>query len=162
MTPPAVIRPAIPDDAAVIVGLITRLAAFERAPTAVTLSEAAVRRDAFGPHRRFRVLLAEADGAACGIVTLLDTYSSWAGAPAMTVHDLFVMEAARGQGLARRLLAEAARLALAEGCARLDVNVLAWNESARRFYSSVGFASLADWLPYRLDAEGLTALADNR
>ncbi len=144
------IRPAVPDDAAAIVGLITALAAFERAPGAVTLTEAAVRRDAFGPQRRFRVLLAETDGEACGILTLLDTYSSWAGAPAMTVHDLYVTEAARGRGLGRRLLAEAVRLALSEGCLRLDVNVLSWNESARRFYHSLGFEPLGDWLPYRL------------
>lgn len=154
-----VIRPAIPDDAAAIVGLIRRLAEFEKAPAAVSLDEAAVRRDCFGPHPRLHVLLAFSGDMPCGVVTLLDSYSSWAGAPAMIVHDLFVDDAARGRGLGHGLLAAAARLALARGCCRLDVNVLGWNQPARHFYQSLGFAPLADWLPHRLDAEGLGRLA---
>ncbi|MBI3445648.1 MAG: GNAT family N-acetyltransferase [Magnetospirillum sp.] len=155
----SVIRAAEPRDAAAIVGLIRRLAAFERAPGTIALTEGTVRRDAFGPHRRFRVLLAELDDVPCGLVTLLDSYSSWAGAPAMTIHDLFVDEAARGRGLGRHLLAEAARLALAEGCCRLDVNMLDWNEPGRRFYRSLGLAALDGWLPHRLDGAGLQALS---
>jgi GNAT superfamily N-acetyltransferase len=153
------IRPARPDDAAAIVALIRRLAAFEREPEAVCLDEETVRRDVFGPAPRFSVLLAEAAGAVVGIVTLLDTYSSWAGAPAMIIHDLYVDEAVRGREAGRGLLAHAARLARSRGCCRLDVNVLAWNEPAQRFYRSLGFAPLPDWLPYRLDADGLGRLA---
>jgi hypothetical protein len=41
----------------------------------------------------------------------------------------------------------------------MDVNVLAWNSRAREFYETLGFAPLPDWLPYRLDAAGLAALA---
>lgn len=155
----ATIRPAGPDDAPAIVGLITRLAAFEREPAAISLTEAAVRRDCFGHHPRLHVLLALSRGAPCGIVTLLDTYSSWAGTPAMVVHDLFVDEAARGRGVGRRLLAEAARLAVARDCRRLDVNVLNWNEAALGFYRSLGFSPLDQWRTHRLDAAGLGRLA---
>ncbi len=155
-----IIRPAAPDDAATIVGLIARLAGFEDASAVVSLSEATVRRDCFGPHPRLHVLLAVRGQAPCGIVTLLDTYSSWAGAPAMIVHDLFVDETARGQGLGRRLLAEAAKLAVARGCCRLDVNVLSWNGQARRFYGILGFVPQKDWRIHRLDAASLKHLAE--
>lgn len=154
-----VVRPATPDDAAAIVALIRRLAAFEGAPDAVALTEDTVRRDGFGPGRRFEVLLAEADGAIRGGVVLLESYSSWAGAPTLIVHDLYVDEAARGRGLGRALLTAAAALAAARGCRRLDVNVLSWNAAARRFYQGLGFTALADWLPHRLDAAGLHRLA---
>ena len=50
--------------------------------------------------------------------------------------------------------------AVARGCRRRDVNVLSWNQAARRFYQGLGFAPLEAWLPYRLDAEGLRRLAE--
>ena len=162
MSTAPIIRPARPEDAAAIVALINKLAAFERAPGAVTLTEETVRRDAFGPDRRFEVLLAENEGGLCGGVTLLAGYSSWAGAPALIVHDLHVDATARGRGVGRALLEAAAALALARGCCRIDVNVLSWNQPARRFYQELGFAPLADWLPHRLDAEGLRRLASAR
>jgi len=152
------VRPATPDDAAAIVALIRRLAAFEGGAE-VALTEDTVRRDGFGPGRRFEVLLAEEEGAIRGGVTLLESYSSWAGAPTLIVHDLYVDEAERGRGLGRALLAAAAGVALARGCCRLDVNVLSWNGAARRFYEGLGFAPLPDWQPHRLDAAGLRRLA---
>ncbi len=157
MTP--VVRPATPDDAGAIVALIRRLAAFEGAASAAALTEDTVRRDGFGPGRRFEVLLGENESGICGCVVLLQSYSSWAGAPTLIIHDLYVDEAARGRGLGRALLASAAGLALARGGCRLDVNVLTWNRAAGRFYEGLGFTPLPDWQPHRLDAEGLRRLA---
>lgn len=148
MTP--AIRPARPEDAAVVVELIRRLAAFEEPGAEIALTEEAVRRDAFGPHPRFKVLLAEADGRVCGLMTLLEGYSSWAGAPTLTIHDLFVAEEARGRGLGQALVAEAVRLARAAGACRLDVNVVGWNQAAQDFYAALGFSPLDDWRPWRL------------
>lgn len=144
------IRPARPEDAALVVEMIRRLAAFEEPGAVVALSEEAVRRDAFGSHPRLTVLLAEADGRVCGLMTLLPGYSSWAGAPTLTIHDLFVAEEARGRGLGRMLVAEAVNLAREAGNCRLDVNVVAWNGGAQGFYASLGFSPLDDWRPWRL------------
>ena len=156
---PVAVRPAREADAAVIVGLIRRLAAFEEPGASVALTEETVRTDCFGPAPRFSVLLAEADGAVLGGAVLLDVYSSWAGKPAMIVHDLFVEDDARGHGVGRALLSAAARRAARRGCCRLDVNVVSWNRRARDFYESQGFREVAGWRPYRLDAEGLQRLA---
>jgi GNAT superfamily N-acetyltransferase len=154
----AAVRAALPTDSGAIVAMIGQLAAFEEPGTAIALTEAAVLRDCFGAQRKFRVLMAEAEAGPCGLVTLLDGYSSWAAAPTLIVHDLFVMEMARGLGVGRLLLAEAARLALAEGCCRLDVNVVSWNAAAMGFYRSLGFAPQENWRPFRLDAAALAAL----
>ncbi len=153
------VRPAVPDDAAMILILLKQLACFERAVDGIRLSEEAIRAEAFGDRRRFEVLLAEAGDRPCGLLIFYQAYSTWAAAPTLMVHDLFVAAAHRRSGAGRALLAMAARTAEARGCCRMDVNVLAWNEPARRFYASLGFSPLADWLPYRLDRQGVGRLA---
>jgi len=153
------IRPARPDDSGEILRLLHLLAAFEGEPGAVATTEETIRADAFGPGRRFEALLAEAGGAVQGMVVLYPAYSSWRGAPTLMVHDLFVEEASRGTGTGEKLLAAAAALAVERGCCRLDVNVVAWNDSGRRFYERLGFKALPDWLPHRLDREGMERLA---
>lgn len=157
--PALAIRPAVAADGAAIVDLVRRLAAFERSPGAVALDEATVRRDCFGAQPRFEVLLADEGGVLRGGAVLLGSYSSWAGKPTLIVHDLYVNSDSRGRGIGRALLAAAAELATARGCCRVDVNVLAWNGEARRFYETLGFRCLDDWLPYRLDGAGMAALA---
>ena len=159
MSAPPTVRPAAPEDAAAILALIRRLAAFEEPAAVVALTEETIRRDGFGPRRRFEALLAEDGDGIQGLAVLLETYSSWAGAPALLIHDLFFEEGARGHGAGRALLAAAAGLALTRGAGRLDVNVLSWNKAARRFYETLGFLALTGWLPHRLDGEGLRRLA---
>ncbi len=153
------VRPAAPDDAPAILALLVQLAQFERAPDGIRLTEEAIRNEAFGDRRRFEVLLAAAEDRPCGLLIFYQAYSSWAAAPTLMVHDLFVEAAFRRSGAGRALLAAAARAAEARGCCRMDVNVLAWNESARRFYARLGFLPLEDWLPYRLDRDGVGRLA---
>jgi len=151
------VRPAAAGDTPAILALLGRLAEFEREPGAVTVSAETIAADGFG--QRFRTLLAEEGGRTIGLANLLTAYSSWKGAPTLVIHDLFVDDDARGAGAGHALLAAAARLARDEGCCRIDVNVLAWNAPARSFYQSLGFAPLRDWMPYRLDADGVERLA---
>lgn len=153
------VRPALADDCSYLAGLIRRLAAFEDPQAVPAADEASLRRDGFGPHPRFTALVAERDGLAAGGVILLEGYSSWAAAPTLIVHDLFIEPEQRGAGIGRHLLAAAARVAVERGCCRVDVNVVGWNQPARDFYHSLGFAALADWLPYRLNRAGVEALA---
>jgi GNAT superfamily N-acetyltransferase len=154
------VRPACPEDSSEILRLLRLLAAFEQSPDGVIITEDVIRRDGFGGNRRFEVLLAEVDGRVRGAAVLYLAYSSWRGAKTLMIHDLFVEPVVRGVGIGRALLAAAARRANEDGCCRMDVNVLAWNAPARRFYRSLGFSSLDEWLPYRLDRDGMVKLAD--
>lgn len=153
------VRSAQPSDAPSILSLLGQLARFEGAVEGIRLTEKAIREEAFGDHPRFQVLLAEVVGMPCGLLIFYQAYSSWAAAPTLMVHDLFVLEDHRRSGAGRALLAAAARVAETSGCCRMDVNVLAWNEAARRFYASLGFRHLKEWLPYRLDAQDLERLS---
>jgi GNAT superfamily N-acetyltransferase len=159
MSSPISVRQAEKGDSATILRLLRQLARFEGAPDGVRLTEEAIRRDAFGERPRFEALLAEADNHACGLLIFFLAYSSWSGAPTLMVHDLFVEADFRRSGAGRALLAAVARLSESRGCCRMDVNVLAWNESARRFYAALGFVPLENWMPYRLERDGVERLA---
>lgn len=142
------IRQARAGDGATIHALLTELAAFEQGSVDATAAD--LERDAFGPKPLFEALLAERDGRAVGMLTFLSLYSSWRGRPALMIHDLFVQEAARGTGAGKALVGRLAEIARECGCCRIDVNVLDWNDKARAFYASLGFAHNEGWLGYRL------------
>ena len=50
----------------------------------------------------------------------------------------------------------------AHGYARIDWSVLDWNESAIRFYESIGAVPMDEWTGYRLSGEALTELGAAR
>ena len=157
--PDIAIRPARPEDAAIIVDLVRELAVYEREPlSSVKLSEADILRDGFGAEPRFELLVATLDRAVVGFALFFPNYSTWEGRAGLHVEDLFVREAARGHGLGRRLMAEIARLALARGFRRIDLSVLEWNP-ARRFYERLAMVELAEWRIYRMNAATMAALA---
>ena len=65
----------------------------------------------------------------------------------------------RGLGMGRSLLASLARLALDEGCRRLEWSVLDWNQPAISFYRSIGAVATDEWTRYRLDGLALRRFA---
>ena len=71
------IRDAVPDDAATLLQLVRELAAFERAPDAVTATEADFRRDGFGLQRRFEARLVLVDGRPAGFTLFFPNWSTW-------------------------------------------------------------------------------------
>lgn len=159
-----VIRLAEERDAPTILRLVRELAAYEELLHAVQASEADIRRDGFGPQRRFECLLAELPGGedgdeAVGFALFFHNYSTFRGRPGLYLEDYFVAPAARGRGIGRALMARLAAIALERGCTRLDLAVLDWNPT-RELYRHLGFEHQRAWLPYRLEGEGLRRLAE--
>ncbi len=142
-----------------IAALIRELAAYERAPEAVVFDLEELRRHLFGPDPKARVLIAEDDGRVVGFALFFRTFSTWLGKPGLFLEDLFVRPEFRHRGHGRSLLAALARVAVAEGCARLEWRVLDWNEPAIRFYESLGAWPLREWISYRVEGEALDRLA---
>ena len=66
---------------------------------------------------------------------------------------------ARGRGHGKALLAAVAAVAHERGAARMDWNVLDWNQLAIDFYQSLGAHVLADWRVCRIQGEALERLA---
>ncbi len=154
------IRKAGAGDAELVISLIIGLAEFEKLPPP---DEAAQRRlvaDAFGPRPRFEIYLAEVGLSAAGYAFVFETYSTFLALPTLYLEDLFVLPEYRGQRIGYALMLHLAGEALRRGCGRLEWVVLDWNTHAIDFYERLGAARLTDWLPYRLDVEGLKRLVD--
>jgi len=152
------IRPATADDVPTLLALIRALAIYEKAEDRVEADEAKLRTEGFGPRPAFEAIIAFVDGRPAGFALFFHNFSTWVGRRGLYVEDLFVEEWARGRRLGERLLAELARIAIERGCRRLDLSVLSWNP-ARAFYERIGLRHLDEWLPYRIEGEGLQALA---
>lgn len=156
---PFTLRPATPDDAPTLLTLVRGLADYERAPGDVVATEADYVRALSSSPPEMEALIAEGDGAALGFALFFPTWSTWRGRPGIHLEDLFVLPTARGRGVGRALLSRVAAIAVARGCARLEWQVLDWNEPAIGFYRALGARSLDEWTAMRVDGHALTALA---
>ena len=154
-----VIRRATAADAAQILEFIRALAAFERAPDAVTATEEGLVRDGFGPNPLYRCLVADYDGQPAGFAFYFFNYSTWVGRPGIYVEDLFVLPQFRRLGIGRELLRQVAAIAVETGCQRLQWEVLDWNTPAIDFYRAIGAEFLDEWRNVRLSGEALRDLA---
>jgi GNAT superfamily N-acetyltransferase len=153
------IRFATPHDAGTILGFIRELATYEREPDAVVATEADLLRDGWGEPARFTALIAELDGTAAGFALYFTTYSTWRGHHGIRLEDIYVPPNLRGHGIGKALLARLARIAVDEGCPRLEWDVLNWNESAIAVYRRFGAEKLTEWSIMRLSGDPLEALA---
>lgn len=169
------IRHATPDDVPTMLHFIHELAIYEREPDAVIATEADLLRDGFAlspdgftplspaPPIRFRALIAELteDGTmtAAGFALYFTSYSTWLGHHGIRLEDLYVTPALRQRGIGKALLAQLARIAVDEGCGRLEWDVLHWNEPAIAVYHRLGARMQTEWRIMRLSGEPLHALA---
>jgi GNAT superfamily N-acetyltransferase len=153
------IRPAAVRDVPLLLRFSREFAEYERQPDAVVIEEETLTRDGFGPQPKFRSLIAEWDGEAIGYALFFGIYSSLKGS-GIFLEDLFVREAFRGRGIGRALLSQVARIARQEGSYGMRWEVLDWNESAIKFYKSLGGEFFDEWRQVLLVADALNRLAD--
>lgn len=158
------LRPAISADVPQILAFIRDLAQYEREPEAVHATEADLLRDGFGEAKRFDCLMAELregdTSVAAGFALYFHNYSTWRGHAGIHVEDLYVRPEHRGKGIGKALLTRVAAIAVAEGCTRLQWDVLEWNASAIGFYHQLGAQMLSQWRTMRVTGESLPALAN--
>ncbi len=152
------IRSAASADVPVILQLIRGLAEYERAPGEVTIGEAELLRDGFGDRPIYECLIAEIDSEPVGMALFFPIYSTWKG-PSIHLEDLFVLPSARGLGAGKALLKRVAALARERHCARLQWDVLDWNQPAIDFYHSLGAVFMNEWRIMRVTGEALQMLA---
>ena len=162
MTPAADIRivTATERDTSTILSLIRGLAAYERLEHEVEATEDDVRESLFGDWPGAEVVLAYVGAEVAGFALFFHNYSTFIGRRGLYLEDLFVLPTFRSRGVGRRLLSYLARLAVERKCGRLEWWVLDWNESAIRFYQSLGAIPMNDWTVYRLTGDALHRVAD--
>ena len=153
-----VLRAGTASDAAEIYRMLKALAVDIGQGEAFTAALEDVRRDAFGPARRYETLIADVDGRPSGLVAYFLTYSTYKGRPCLFVNDLYVAPEARGLRLGRRLMAWICGEARARGCCRVELHVL-HNVPARAFYERIGMTDSGE-RPYVISGPALDDLAD--
>ena len=136
------IRAATIADVPLLRSFIQELAEYERESEEVLITEEQLRRDGFGPDPRFRAVIAEQDGQPAGFAVFFTSFSTWTGS-GLFLEDLFVRETFRGHGVGKALVCHLAEVARKEGHHTIRLDVLHWNESAIKFYKSLG----GDYLP---------------
>ena len=153
------IRAATTNDIGVICQLIRDLAEYERLSHEVVVEPDRLREHLFGARPYARVLLVEDSGEVAGFAFYFYTYSTFLGRPGIYLEDLFVRPDHRGKGHGKALLLRLARIAIEEGCGRVEWSVLNWNEPAIKFYQSLEAKPMNEWTVYRLTGASLEARA---
>lgn len=154
------IRQAGAQDFELVAAFIRKLAVYEKLAHEVRFDDATLHRHLFGPRPAAEVLIGEIDGVASGFALYFQTFSTFEGKPGIWLEDLFVEPDARGAGLGRALLSRLAALVIERGGARLEWNVLDWNELGKGFYRSIGAGHVDGWERWRMQDHALEALAN--
>lgn len=89
--------------------------------------------------RNAAVVLAFAGDAPVGLINAFEAFSTFQCRPILNIHDLAVLPAHRGKGIATSLLNKAEEIARRRGCCKLTLEVLENNAPARAAYDKFGF-----------------------
>lgn len=92
-------------------------------------------------------ILAIIDGAAVGLVNCFQGFSTFACKPLINIHDVFVLDEYRGQGISLKMLGLVETIARQRDCCKLTLEVMVTNKPARSVYEKFGFSH------YQLDEE---------
>jgi GNAT superfamily N-acetyltransferase len=142
-----------------ILGMIRELAEYEKLAHLCVATEADLARNLFASPARIEVLLGKEQGKSVCFALFFHNFSTFLGKPGLYLEDLFVRADFRRNGYGRAMLVHLARLAVERECGRFEWSVLDWNESAIRFYQSLGAVVLPDWRITRVTGASLSALA---
>jgi GNAT superfamily N-acetyltransferase len=154
------IRPLEEADVPAVVGLVHRLAEYERAAHLCHLTAPQLRAALFNDRPALFGHGAVVDDGIVGCALWFRNFSTWRGVHGIYLEDLFVEPAHRGKGLGRALLVRLAQECVRRGYGRLEWSVLDWNEPAIGFYRSLGAISQDEWSIFRLDGAPLAVLAE--
>jgi diamine N-acetyltransferase len=145
------IRPAGPDDADALVGMMRALAAFEGYLPRFRVTARDLHARAFGPGAQCGILVAQGEGGQlAGYAVWLVQAFTYDLRPNLILKELFVDAAYRQRGVATALLAGVRHEAERIGAGQVAWLVLPSNEAAKRVYRRFGGAPDADWEHWRL------------
>lgn len=96
-------------------------------------------------------LLSYLDEEPVGLVNCLESFSTFACAPIVNIHDFMIVAHHRGRGFSQPMLARVEEIARAKGACKITLEVLSDNSAARAAYHRFGF------FPYRLSPQSGSA-----
>lgn len=155
------IKAATVGDVPVLIMMIRELAEFEHMQNELELTESSLQDALFGPVPVASALIGLFNGAPAGYAVYYRTFSTFVGRPGIFLEDLYVRPGYRRQGLGCALLENVARRGMRERpYGRFEWMALRWNETALRFYQSMGAKPLEDWVFVRISGDPLHRLVE--
>jgi GNAT superfamily N-acetyltransferase len=153
------IRPTTVQDAPLLATMIHELAEYEKLDHEAGLTPESVARDGFGPHPKFRAVIAEWDGQPAGYAVFFEFYSTFQGRAGLFLDDIYVRPQHRKHGIGTALLAHVAGIAWREEYFCMRWEVLDWNTPAIEFYRKLGAVFLEEWKEVLLVGDALETAA---
>jgi GNAT superfamily N-acetyltransferase len=154
------IRKAVVTEVPLVLDFIKKLASYEKLSDEVIATEEQLERYLFGAEKVAEVVIGYYHGAPVGFALYYFNFSTFLAKPGIYLEDLYVLEEHRGKGFGKSLLAYLARVAVENGCGRLEWAVLDWNEPSIEFYKSLGARLMNEWIVNRLSGGDLVKLSD--
>jgi GNAT superfamily N-acetyltransferase len=148
--PTVAIRRATRADCGALLELVRELAAYERAPDAVTVTLQHFEESGFGAQPVWWAFVAELEGVIVGFALYYIRYSTWKG-QRMYLEDIIVTEAARGRGIGALLMDALITEAKEKQLAGITWQVLDWNEPALNFYRKYEAHFDPEWVNVSID-----------
>jgi GNAT superfamily N-acetyltransferase len=156
------IRRAAPEDIPVVLEFVRELAEYERLTHLVSVTEAQLAEELFGPGSNVETLLGCCETGPAAFAVYFHNFSTFLGRKGLYLEDLFVRPSYRRRGYGRAMLIELARIAHERGCGRFEWTVLDWNQTAIDFYRSMGADLLEEWRICRVTGPALERLATSK
>lgn len=153
------VRRAEMADAAALAGLLEAFLHEEGKPPPGPIEAATLARWLAPPAPSFHALIGLQAERALGYLAYYGAFSLFKPGPVLLVENLYVLPAARGTGLGRRLMAAAAVEARRLGYQRIELHVREDRPEAGRFYQALGMDPAGETV-YRIEDARLAALAD--
>ncbi len=144
-----IIRPASPEDASLVLDFVKQLAHYEKLSDAAIAEPESIRNAL--EKKLIEALLLYMGDKPIGFCTYLYTFTTFAGKRKMFVEDIFIDPDCRRKGAATMIFNKLSEIARDNDCARIELQVLDWNESAVDFYERFGAEFVNNWLPYAID-----------
>lgn len=151
-------RKAVREDTGKILAFIYELAEYEHMTDQVVATEDTLNEWLFDKGTAEVIFVLE-DGREIGYMLFFHNFSTFLGRAGIYLEDLYIKPEFRGKGYGKAALKELARIAVGQGCGRIEWSCLNWNEPSIKFYLSLGAVPMDEWTVYRLTGDALEATA---
>ena len=152
-------RFATEKDVPLILKFIKGIAEYEKMLDEVETTEELLHEYLF-EKQRAEVIFAIVDNVEVGFALFFHNFSTFVGKSGLYLEDNFVWPQYRGKGYGKAIFKQLVKIANERDCGRMEWVCLNWNQPSIDFYLSLNAKPLDEWTTYRLDKEGLKALAE--
>lgn len=152
-------RIATEKDVPLILKFIKGIAEYEKMLDEVETTEELLHEYLF-EKQRAEVIFAIVDNVEVGFALFFHNFSTFVGKSGLYLEDIFVWPQYRGKGYGKAIFKQLVKIANERDCGRMEWVCLNWNQPSIDFYLSLNAKPLDEWTTYRLDKEGLKALAE--